>query len=218
MALTSGLLRSADTVGMNGRKIYNINTAKVKSRDNYNKPTEYMMGNPEGTGVAFELSQKIKHFRRSVVEAAGIEHIHELGLVTDSVFGPKDFVMEQTGAPESALTPLPLGGHYAAKMNYDPTANDAISQGWEYHNFHHTVLVADVTLLNILARVEKRLAEGKDYILLTHLNYRKLPGKSAEWFGKTERFAQLLAERHIRVLTLGQLIEERFGRQQKTCP
>ena len=146
-ALKEGLLKNADTV-RNGRKIYDINTSKVKSRDNYNKPTEYMMGNPEGTGVAFELSQKIKHFRRSVVEAAGIEHIHELGLVTDSVFGPKDFVMEQTGAPESALTPLPLGGHYAAKMNYDPTANDAISQGWEYHNFHHTVLVADVTLLN----------------------------------------------------------------------
>jgi len=146
-ALSDGLLKNADTV-RNGRKIYDINTSKVKSRDNYNKPTEYMMGNPEGTGVAFELSQKIKHFRRSVLEAAGIEHIHELGLVTDSVFGPKDFVMEQTGAPESALTPLPLGGYYAAKMNYDPTANDAISQGWEYHNFHHTVLVADVTLLN----------------------------------------------------------------------
>ena len=71
---------------------------------------------------------------------------------------------------------------------------------------------AEITPEEILARVEKRLAEGKDYILLTHLSYRNLPGKSAEWFGKTERFAQLLAERKIRVLTLGQLIEERFGK------
>jgi hypothetical protein len=71
---------------------------------------------------------------------------------------------------------------------------------------------AEITPEDILARVEKRLAEGKDYILLTHLKYRKLPGKSAEWFGKTERFAQLLAERKIRVVTLGQLIEERFGK------
>jgi len=77
---------------------------------------------------------------------------------------------------------------------------------------------AEITPEDILARVEKRLADGKDYILLTHLKYRKLPGKRAEWFEKNERFAQLLAERHIRVLTLGQLIEERFGRQQKTCP
>ena len=149
MALTSGLLRSADTVGMNGRKIYNINTSKVQSRDNYNKPTEYMMGNPEGTGVAFELSQKIKKFRAEVVKAMGPEHSHEIGLITDSIYGPKKFVMEQTGLAESALKKLPVeGDFYAAKMNYDPTANDAISQGWEYHNFHHTVLVADVTLLN----------------------------------------------------------------------
>ena len=149
MALTSGLLRSADTVGMNGRKIYNINTSKVQSRDNYNKPTEYMMGNPEGTGVAFELSQKIKKFRAEVVKAMGPEHAHEIGLITDSIYGPKKFVMEQTGLAESALKKLPVeGDFYAAKMNYDPTASDAISQGWEYHNFHHTVLVADVTLLN----------------------------------------------------------------------
>ena len=149
MALTSGLLRSADTVGMNGRKIYNINTSKVQSRDNYNKPTEYMMGNPEGTGVAFELSQKIKKFRAEVVKAMGPEHAHEIGLITDSIYGPKKFVMEQTGLAESALKKLPVeGDYYAAKMNYDPTASDAISQGWEYHNFHHTVLVADVTLLN----------------------------------------------------------------------
>ena len=70
----------------------------------------------------------------------------------------------------------------------------------------------EITPEDILARVEKRLADGKDYILLTHLKYRKLPGKRAEWFEKTERFAQLLAERKIRVVTLGQLIEERFGK------
>ena len=71
---------------------------------------------------------------------------------------------------------------------------------------------AAITPEEILARVEKSFAEGKDYILLTHMWYRKLPGKRAEWFEKTERFAQLLAERKIRVLTLGQLIEERFGK------
>ena len=71
---------------------------------------------------------------------------------------------------------------------------------------------AEITPEEMLDRVEKRLAEGKDYILLTHMWYRKLPGKRAEWFEKTERFAQLLAERKIRVLTLGRLIEERFGK------
>ncbi len=149
-ALNDGLLRSADTV-RNGRKMYDINTSKVKSRDNYNKPTAYMMGDPEGPdggGKAFELSERIKKFRRTVVKAMGPEHIHELGLVTDSIYGPKQFVLDQTGVPESALTELPLAGHYVAKMDYAPEAMDPIQKGWEYHNFHHTVLVADVTLLN----------------------------------------------------------------------
>ena len=70
----------------------------------------------------------------------------------------------------------------------------------------------EITPEELLKRIEKQLAEGKDYILLTHMWYRKLPGKRAEWFEKTERFAQLLSDRKIRVLTLGQLIEERFGR------
>ena len=148
MALEQGLLKSADTL-RNGRKIYDINTSKVKSRDNYNKPTAYMMGDPEGKGKAFELSEKIRRFRSEVVKAMGVEHIHEIGLITDSVFGPKQFVMEQTGVGESALKRLPgEGEYYAAKVDYAPTAMDAIQKGWEYRNFHHTVLVADVTLLN----------------------------------------------------------------------
>ena len=150
-AVNRGLLKSSNTT-MNGRTIYDINTAKVKSRDGYNQPTEYMMGNPEGPnsgGKAYELSEKMRRFRNEVVKAMGPEHMHEIGLVTDSVFGSKEYVMEQTGASESSLTKLPFeGNYYAAKMDYDPSSNDAIQKGWEYHNFHHTVLVADVTLLN----------------------------------------------------------------------
>ena len=144
-----GLLKNSNTT-LNGRTIYDINTSKVKSRDGYNQPTEIMMGNPEGTGKAFELSEKIRKFRREIIKAAGHEHIHELGLITDSVYGPKEYVMEQTGLPESSVQKFSVNGleFYGAKMNYDPTASDPISQGWEYHNFHHTVLVADVTLLN----------------------------------------------------------------------
>lgn len=148
MAIDKGLLKSTDTL-RNGRKIYDINTAKVSSRDNYNKPTAYMMGDPEGNGKAFELSEKIRRFRREVVKAMGVDHIHEIGLITDSIYGPKQFVMEQTGAAESALKRIPgEGEYYAAKVDYAPTAMDAIQKGWEYRNFHHTVLVADVTLLN----------------------------------------------------------------------
>ena len=155
IALKNGLLKSADTL-RNGRKIYDINTSKVKSRDNYNKPTEYMMGNPEGNGVAFELSEKIRHFRGEVVKAMGPAHIHEIGMITDSVYGSREYVLSQEGVSESSMKRLPLDGEvYGARIDYAPTAMDAIQKGWEYRNFHHTVLVADVTLLNkIISEVQ----------------------------------------------------------------
>ena len=150
-AVAEGLLKSKDTIQYNGRLLYNINTSKIKSRDNYNKPTEYMMGNPEGNGKAFELSEKIREYRNEIVQIMGFEHIHELGLVTDSIYGTKEYVMEQTGASEHALKRLPAEGElYGARIDYAPEAADALQKGWEYNNFHHTVLIADVTLLNKL--------------------------------------------------------------------
>lgn len=155
-AIEQGLLKNQDTLQYNGRLLYNINTSKIKSRDNYNKPTEYMMGNPEGNGVAFELSERIRQYRAIIVGIMGVDHIHELGLITDSIYGTKDYVMQQTGYKENQLKRLPLEGeHYGARIDYAPEANDALQKGWEYRNFHHTVLIADVTLLNkIISEIE----------------------------------------------------------------
>ena len=147
-ALTDGLLKSADTI-RNGRMIYDINTSKVKSRDNYNKPTAYMMGEPEGNGKAFELSEKIRKFRVEIFKAVGPEHIHEMGLMTDSIFNGSrealgtDAVKEYTVKVDTTVIK-----YYGAKIDYAPETGDALQKSWEYHNFHHTVLVADVTLLN----------------------------------------------------------------------
>ena len=154
-AIEEGLLKSTDTVN-NGRLLYNINTSKIKSRDNYNKPTAYMMGDPEGNGKAFELSEKIRQYRNVVVKAIGFDHIHELGLITDSIYGTKDYVMEQAGVSEKALKRLPIEGeYYGVRVDYAPDAADALQKSWEYHNFHHTVLIADVTLLNkIISEVQ----------------------------------------------------------------
>ena len=149
-AINEGLLRSTDTL-MNGRKMYDINTSKIKSRDGYNQPTEYMMGNPEGPGNggrAYELSEKIRHFRGEVIKAMGPEHLHQIGLITDSIYGTKDYLI-QNGYAESSMKRLPLPGeYYGAKISYYPGMTDPVQDSWEYHNFHHTVLVADVTLLN----------------------------------------------------------------------
>jgi len=150
IALENGLLRNTDTV-RNGRKIYDINTSKVKSRDNYNQPTAYMMGNPEGPGnggEAYELSERIRRFRHEVIKAMGPEHLHEVGLITDSIYGTKAH-LEENGYTDAQMKKLPLPGeYYGAKISYYPGMTDPVQDSWEYHNFHHTVLVADVTLLN----------------------------------------------------------------------
>ncbi|MBQ3709888.1 MAG: hypothetical protein II887_04210 [Bacteroidales bacterium] len=136
-AVEQGLLKSSDTIQysymsngqQNYRLLYNINTSKIKSRDNYNKPTAYMMGDPEGNGKAFELSEKIREYRREIVNIVGEQHANELGLITDSINGER--------------------------IDYAPEAADGIQKGWEYHNFHHTVLIADITLLNkIISEIE----------------------------------------------------------------
>ena len=145
-----GLLKNSNTT-LNGRTIYDINTSKVKSRDGYNQPTEIMMGNPEGPGnggKAYDLSEKMKRFRHKLIEAAGPEHLQQIGLITDSIFGSKDYLLAK-GYTESQLKKLSFDGdYYGAKISYYPGSTDMVQDSWEYHNFHHTVLVADVTLLN----------------------------------------------------------------------
>ncbi len=150
MALESGLLKNSNTT-VNGRKMYDINTSMVKSRDNYNKPTAYMMGEPEGNGVAFELSEKIRKFRAEIFKAVGEEHIHEMGLMTDSTFNRNREALGTDAVREyNVKVDTTMIKYYGAKIDYAPGTSDELQKSWEYHNFHHTVLVADVTLLNKL--------------------------------------------------------------------
>ena len=158
-AIEHGILKSNDTIQYDGRLFYNINTSKIKSRDNYNKPTAYMMGDPEGPGnggKAYELSEKIREYRGVIVGIMGAEHIHELGLITDSIYGSREYVLGQQGVSESSMKKLPLeGDYYGAKISYYPGVTDPVQDSWEYRNFHHTVLIADVTLINkIISEVE----------------------------------------------------------------
>ena len=108
-AIGEGLLKNQDTIQYDGRLLYNINTSKIKSRDNYNKPTAYMMGDPEGPGnggKAYDLSDKIREYRNEIVSIMGVEHIHELGLITDSVYGSREYVLN-AGVPESSIKTTP---------------------------------------------------------------------------------------------------------------
>ncbi len=144
MALERGLLKSTDTL-RHGRGCYEINTSKVKSKGNINKPTTYMMSK------TFELSEKIRKYRAEIFKAVGEEHIHEQGLMTDSIFSSN---REDLGTDAVKEYYVKVGTtmikYYGAKIDYAPGATNPLNKSWGYHNFHHTVLVADVALLNKL--------------------------------------------------------------------
>ena len=68
-AIEKGLLNSPDTLQPNGRrKIFDVNTSKIKARDNFNDPTAFMLGGVvDGTGKAYELSAKIRKYRQDII-------------------------------------------------------------------------------------------------------------------------------------------------------
>ena len=60
--------------------------------------------------------------------------------------------------------------------------------------------------------VQKALAAGKYHVILSHMMIQNLKGGRAEWFEKTEKFAQLLADRKVPTMTMAESLEARFGK------
>ena len=73
----------------------------------------------------------------------------------------------------------------------------------------------DYTPEGLVDDIQKSLAAGRYHVRLSHMWGRKLTGGKKEWFEKTERFAQLLADRKVPTMTMGQSLEARFGKPEK---
>lgn len=100
-----------------GKKItqYKINLNKVASKDNYDAPTNYLIGNETGkVGKSVELIEKMKEYRNYIINIVGEEHANKIGLVTD--------------------------GQYQNASG--------LKQDWAQFNFYHTILAADITIIN----------------------------------------------------------------------
>ena len=70
---------------------------------------------------------------------------------------------------------------------------------------------ADYTPEGLVDDIQKSLAAGKHHVRLSHMWYKNLPGGKEEWFAKTDKFAQLLANRKIPTLTMSESLADRFG-------
>ena len=96
----------------------------VQTKDKYDQPTNYFIGNSQdgSGGKARELKDKINKYKRDMLQLIDPQsrNIIKLGLDTDGPY-------------------------------YDAGGN---KQNWEMHNFYTTILAADVTILNrVIAEV-----------------------------------------------------------------
>ncbi|HOI32561.1 MAG TPA: GldM family protein, partial [Bacteroidales bacterium] len=102
------------------RDQFMLNLNSVPSRDKYDEPTNYLIGQNKN-GKAYELAKKMNEYRAYILNIIGSQYEDRIGLVTAGKF------KDASGTP----------------------------QDWEYYNFYHTILAADITLLNkIIAEVQ----------------------------------------------------------------
>jgi len=110
----------AKTDGITLEEADTINLRFVESRDNFDIPTTYFIGQSQdgSAGKSRELRLKIEEFKKKMMELIDPDQrqMVKLGLETD--------------------------GNY-----YD---RDGLKQNWEMHYFYNTILAADVSLLNKL--------------------------------------------------------------------
>lgn len=105
--------------------VVSLNLSKVETRDSYDIPTNYFIGQSEdgSKGEGIILRRKIEEYREKMIQLIDQKNRSKLniGLETD-------------------------GEYYSA---------DHHPQNWQMHNFYRTILAADITILNkIIAEIK----------------------------------------------------------------
>ncbi|NVO02752.1 MAG: gliding motility protein GldM [Bacteroidetes bacterium] len=110
-----------------------LTLARVDAKDNYDKPMEILIGNSEsGAGGAGEtLKKKLEEFKKNML------------------FLLNDYPAAKATAEKS----FPINTNDAYSITEEKMVN------WVMHNFYHTVLAADVAILNKLL-IDVRTVEG----------------------------------------------------------
>ena len=99
-----------------------LNLQKVPTKDRYNDPTDYMIGNEtRKNGEAYHLSKVMGAYRQKILKVMNLpDTTTKVGLITNY-----------------------LGNRKIIYRNADGQKQD-----WQNHNFYYTILAADITLIN----------------------------------------------------------------------
>ncbi|NOX47847.1 MAG: hypothetical protein GXO89_12800, partial [Chlorobi bacterium] len=97
----------------------------AKKKDNFDAPTNFFNGAPPKKGEAGNMVKNIEEFKKNML----------------TLIDPED----QKGFPMGLVTNWDVDGKEIPYHDKDGQKED-----WERHNFYHTILAADVTILNKL--------------------------------------------------------------------
>jgi len=127
-----------------GRKV-SINEARtiplrdVKSKDKYDQATNYFIGDSQdgSRGKSSELRKKIDKYKKAMVELSWLKKSNKYG-VTNIGLDTKGPYFDAEGKQQ---------------------------KNWEMHNFYHTILAADITILNkLLAEINNAELEVVSFL------------------------------------------------------
>ncbi|MBN3035404.1 MAG: gliding motility protein GldM [Bacteroidales bacterium] len=124
------------TEGITVEKAKTTPLLEIDKKDNFDRPTNYFIG-PEYNGEAYAIRKRIDEYRNNL-----------LSLIED----------EKTRENFNAKLGLKTDGdYYNADKEKEP---------WERHSFYHTILAADVTILNkIIAEIYNAESDIVNYLL-----------------------------------------------------
>lgn len=116
-----------------------LDLESVPSKDKYNDPTDYMIGNEtRKNGEAYRLSKIMGNYREKIVKVMDLsDTTSKVGLITNYL-GDKKIIYRNA---------------------------DGQKQDWENHNFYYTILAADITLINkIISDVKGAEFDAMNYL------------------------------------------------------
>lgn len=128
-AFENGLLDREKTQTSGRRLMYTINTSNIHSRDNFNDPTSFLI---DGERRAYTLSAKIDEYRSYLMDVLTDESTSE----------------EQKQALSKEIGLVTNYDGMGNKIEYTEGNNSGDKIDWETKTFYHTVLIADITLMN----------------------------------------------------------------------
>lgn len=116
-----------------------LDLEKVPTKDRYNDPTDYLIGNEtRKNGEAYHLSKIMDDYRQKIIQMMNLsDSTTKVGLITNHL-GDKRIIYRNA---------------------------DGQKQDWQNHNFYYTILAADITLVNkIISEVKGAEFDAMSYL------------------------------------------------------